>query len=132
MSLSAYRVRASIAVADISRAAEFYEAKLGLSAEEETEESRIYACGGGTALHVYESPARADRGTATVATWWVADLEEVVDELGSKGMTFERYDDAVLATDTKGIHQLDDGRVAWFKDPDGNTFAIEERAEPDR
>ena len=27
----------------------------------------------------------------------------------------------------KGIHELDDGRVAWFKDPDGNIFAIEDR-----
>ncbi len=32
----------------------------------------------------------------------------------------------VLNTDEKGIHELGDGRVAWFSDPDGNTFAIEE------
>jgi hypothetical protein len=25
-----------------------------------------------------------------------------------------------------GIHLLDGGKVAWFKDPDGNTFAIEQ------
>jgi hypothetical protein len=32
MTMSAYEVRTSIAVADIARAAEFYEGKLGLSA----------------------------------------------------------------------------------------------------
>jgi catechol 2,3-dioxygenase-like lactoylglutathione lyase family enzyme len=127
MSLSGYRVRASIAVSDIARAAEFYEGKLGLSPGEiQSDESRIYACGGGTSLHVYASPAHAEKATATLATWYVADLEEVVDELGSRGVTFERYDDPSLSADEKGIHELDNGRVAWFKDPDGNTFALEQ------
>jgi hypothetical protein len=53
-------------------------------------------------------------------------VSEIVDELSSKGVTFERYDDPVLKTDERGIHELGDGRVAWFKDPDGNTFAIED------
>jgi catechol 2,3-dioxygenase-like lactoylglutathione lyase family enzyme len=127
MSLGGYEVRASIAVSDIARAAEFYEGKLGLSpAEIQPDESRIYACGGGTSLHVYASPAHAETATATLATWYVADLEEVVDELGSRGVTFERYDDPSLRADEKGIHELDNGRVAWFKDPDGNTFAVEQ------
>jgi catechol 2,3-dioxygenase-like lactoylglutathione lyase family enzyme len=127
MSLSSYMVRASVAVADIASASEFYEGKLGLVAgEEQSDESRIYACGGGTSLHVYESPTHADRGTATVATWYVADLDKVVDDLTSDGVRFERYNDPVLRADEKGIHDLDDGRVAWFRDQDGNTFAIEE------
>ena len=127
MSLSGYKVRASIAVSDIARAAEFYEGKLGLSpAETQPDESRIYACGGGTSLHVYASPAHAEKAPATLATWYVADLEKVVEELGSRGVTFERYDDPSLRADEKGIHELDNGRVAWFKDPDGNTFAVEQ------
>jgi catechol 2,3-dioxygenase-like lactoylglutathione lyase family enzyme len=131
MSLSTYKVRTSIAVSDIARAAEFYEGKLGLPAgEEQSDESRIYACGGGTSLHVYQSPAHAGKATATLATWYVADLEDVVDELGSNGVTFERYDDPALKADEKGIHELGDGRVAWFSDPDDNTFAIEEGTLP--
>jgi hypothetical protein len=31
-----------------------------------------------------------------------------------------------VKADERGIHELDDGTVAWFSDPDGNTFAIEE------
>jgi catechol 2,3-dioxygenase-like lactoylglutathione lyase family enzyme len=127
MSLSRYKVRTSIAVSDMARAAEFYEQKLGLSAAEDPpDDSRIYACGGDTALHVYRSPAHVGKATATLATWYVADLEQVVDELTANGVTFERYEDPSLRTDEKGIHELGDGRVAWFKDPDGNTFAIEQ------
>jgi catechol 2,3-dioxygenase-like lactoylglutathione lyase family enzyme len=127
MSLSNAKVNASIAVSDLARAERFYEGVLGLVAgEAQTDQSRIYACGGGTSLHLYESPTQADRGSATVATWHVTDLDEVVDELAGNGVTFERYGDPALAADDRGIHELDDGRVAWFKDPDGNTFAIEE------
>jgi catechol 2,3-dioxygenase-like lactoylglutathione lyase family enzyme len=127
MGLSRYKVRASIAVSDIARATEFYEGKLGLSAAEiQSDESRIYTCGEDSSLHVYISPAHAGNATATLATWYVADLEEVVDELRSSGVTFEHYDDPTLRADEKGIHELGDGRVAWFKDPDGNTFAIEQ------
>jgi catechol 2,3-dioxygenase-like lactoylglutathione lyase family enzyme len=127
MSFSNYIVRPSIAVSELGRAVVFYEGKLGLSAgEEQSDESRVYACGGGTSLHVYESRADAGTATSTLATWYVPDLEEAVDELASNGVTFERYGDPALRADENGIHQLADGRVAWFKDPDGNTFAIEE------
>jgi catechol 2,3-dioxygenase-like lactoylglutathione lyase family enzyme len=131
MSLSTHTVRPSIAVTDLSRAAEFYEGKLGLRpGPEQSDESRLYRCGGGTSLHVYVSPTHHVRGTTTVATWYVADLERVVDELVSTGVKFERYDDPALKADRKGIHVLDGGRVAWFSDPDGNTFAIEEGTAP--
>jgi catechol 2,3-dioxygenase-like lactoylglutathione lyase family enzyme len=129
MSLSAYEVQASIPVSDVARAAEFYEGTLGLRSggRNQIGSSRIYACGGGTSLHVYSSLTHAGAASATLATWRVTDLENVVDELGAKGVSFERYDDPALRTNEKGIHELGDGgRVAWFKDPDGNTFAIEE------
>jgi catechol 2,3-dioxygenase-like lactoylglutathione lyase family enzyme len=131
MSLSTYRARPSIAVSDLTEAAEFYEGKLGLSAgRDQSDESRIYACGGDTSLHVYASPAHAGTATATLATWDVDDLEQVVDDLASNGVIFERYADPALKTDARGIHDLADGRVAWFKDPDGNTFAVEQLQRP--
>src|SRR5262245_58405692 len=92
MGLSSYEVRTSIAGADDVGAADFYEGKLGLMpGEEQADESRVYACGGGTSIHVYESPTGAERGSATVATWYVPDLDQVVDELLAKGVSFERY-----------------------------------------
>ncbi len=126
MSLSKYKLTASIAISDMARAREFYEGKLGLSmVEEQPDGSRIYASGGGAALHVYPSPAHAGKATATVATWYVDELEQVVDELSANGVTFEQYDEPPLKTDEKGIAPTGDGEVAWFKDPDGNIFAIE-------
>jgi catechol 2,3-dioxygenase-like lactoylglutathione lyase family enzyme len=125
MSLSRYKLNASIAVSDMGRARDFYEGKLGLSAAtEQADGSRIYTAAGETSLHVYPSPARAGGSTATLATWYVDDVEGVVDELGAGGVTFERYEG--LAADEKGISpRAGGGKVAWFRDPDGNTFAVE-------
>lgn len=72
------------------------------------------------------STTHAGKATATLATWYVADLEQVVDELAASGVTFERYDEPPLTTDEKGIASTGAGKVAWFKDPDGNTFAVEQ------
>jgi catechol 2,3-dioxygenase-like lactoylglutathione lyase family enzyme len=125
MSLSSYELNVSIAVSDMARATEFYERKLGLSvAQAGADGSRIYATGGGAALHVYPSPARAGMSTATLATWYVDDVDGVVDALSSNGVTFEHYEG--VTTDRKGISpRAGGGKVAWFKDPDGNTFAVE-------
>jgi catechol 2,3-dioxygenase-like lactoylglutathione lyase family enzyme len=127
MGLSSYKVSASVAVSDMARAEAFYEGKLGLlGVDDPADGSHRYTCGDGTSLHVYVSPANAGKATGTSATWYVPNLEHVVDELSANGVTFERYDDPQLPTDWRGIHSLGDGQVAWFKDPDGNTFAIEQ------
>jgi catechol 2,3-dioxygenase-like lactoylglutathione lyase family enzyme len=125
MSLSRYKLNASIAVSDMGRARDFYEEKLGLSAaREQADGSRVYATAGETSLHVYPSPAHAGGSTATLATWYVDDVDRVVDELSSGGVTFERYEG--LTADERGISpRAGGGKVAWFKDPDGNTFAVE-------
>ena len=125
MSLSGYKLNASIAVSDMAPAKEFYERKLGLSpVRAQADGSEIYASGGEASLHVYPSPAHAGKSTATLVTWYVDDVERVVDALSSRGVTFEHY--AGMVTDERGISpRAGGGRVAWFKDPDGNTFAVE-------
>ena len=121
MSLSGYQLNPSIAVSDMARASEFYEDKLGLRATSSgADGSKVYE----SALHVYPSPGNAGMSAATLATWYVDDVEKVVDELAAKGVKFEHYDGIV--TDAKGISpRAGGGKVAWFNDPDGNTFAIE-------
>jgi catechol 2,3-dioxygenase-like lactoylglutathione lyase family enzyme len=138
MSLSRYKVcpgdevtflkaDASVAVSDLDHAKSFYEGKLGFSrVEGQSDGSLVYTCGGGTTLRVYASPIHAGKATATLATWYVNDLEQVVAELRSNGVTFERNAELPLKTESEGIHELADGEVAWFKDPDGNTFAVEQ------
>jgi catechol 2,3-dioxygenase-like lactoylglutathione lyase family enzyme len=132
MSLSSYRLNASIAVTDMARAEEFYEGKLGLSTVRTgADGSKVYASGGDASLHVYPSSDHAGGSTATLATWYVDDVEQMVDELTSKGVTFEHYEGVLesgfdYGTNERGISpRAGGGKVAWFKDPDGNTFAIE-------
>jgi catechol 2,3-dioxygenase-like lactoylglutathione lyase family enzyme len=130
MGLSEYKVAAAIAVSDMDSARAFYEGKLGLSpaTDHEPEDNRAYRCGEGSVIHVYSSPEHAGRSTATLAGWYVDDIERVVDELTSKGVTFERYDEGPIITDDKGIATFEGGgRVAYFKDPDGNTLSVAQK-----
>ncbi len=132
MSLSSYRLNAQAAVTDMARAEEFYEGKLGLSAVRAgADGSKVYASGGDASLVVYPSPDHAGGSTATLATWYVDDVEQMVDELTAKGVTFEHYEGVLeggfdYGTDERGISpRAGGGKVAWFKDPDGNIFSIE-------
>jgi catechol 2,3-dioxygenase-like lactoylglutathione lyase family enzyme len=125
MSLGKYRVAAAIAVSDMDRAKEFYEGKLGLSASTESDNNVAYRCAEGTVIQVYSSPGHAGKSTATLAGWYVDDIERVVDELTSRGVTFKRYDEGWLTTNEKGIATFEGGtKVAYFMDPDGNTLSV--------
>ncbi|NUP13209.1 MAG: VOC family protein [Polyangiaceae bacterium] len=129
MPLSNHEVRASIAVSNIDEAVAFYEGKLGLKplmscpSADIPGGGRIYGAGAGTALNVFQSPL-AGKSQATMATWYVDDIDQIVGELTAAGVEFARYDG--YPHDEKGITtRAGGGRIAWFKDPDGNTFAIE-------
>ena len=129
MGLGDFPVRASVAVSDIRRAIAFYEGTLGLQAVQSgpsakiADGSRVYGSGGGPALNVYQS-ATAGQSAATLATWYVDDIDQIVDGLTTAGVKFMRYED--LVHDAKGITaRAGGGRIAWFQDPDRNTFAIE-------
>lgn len=124
-SLSDYKVGAGLAVSDMDRAREFYEGKLGLRVGTDSGDNVAYDCGEGTVFHVYCSPDHAGKSTATLAGWGVDDIERLVDELTAKGVTFERYDEGPIITDDKGIATFEGGaRVAYFRDPDGNTLSL--------
>ena len=125
MGLSKYKVGAGLAVSDMDRAREFYEGKLGLSVGIDSGDNVQYWCGEGTVMHVYLSPEHAGKSTATLVGWDVDDVEEVVDELTSKGVAFEHYDEGPIITDEKGVATFEgNAKVAYFKDPDSNTLSI--------
>jgi len=124
MSLSDSPVHPTIAVSDMAAAASFYEGTLGLSGgEDQPDGGRQYPCGGGTKLHVYPSSDNAGTSSATLAGWFVDDVDATVDELIAKGITFEQYGEP-FNTDEKGIARMGDLAGAWSKDPDGNILAI--------
>jgi len=125
MGLSRYKVAAAVAVSDMDRARDFYEEKLGLSVSIDSGDNVQYRCGEGTMFHVYLSPEHAGNSTATLAGWGVDDIDRVVDELTSKGVAFEHYHEGPIITNEKGIATFErDAKVAYFKDPDGNTLSI--------
>ena len=125
MGLSRYKVAAGLAVSDMDKARQFYEGTLGLSVAIDSGDNVQYQCAEGSVIHVYLSPEHAGKSTATLAGWGVDDVEEVVDELISKGVTFERYDEGPIITDEKGIARFEGGaKFAYFRDPDGNTLSI--------
>ena len=124
MGLSDSRVGATIAVSDMDEAKGFYEGKLGLTpGPMNGPHGVVYECGEDTTLFVYHSPEHAGKATATIATWEVPNIEGTVDELAAKGVMFERYEG--FEGDERGIHSAGGaGRIAWFKDPEGNTIAV--------
>jgi len=121
MPLSDFHVRASIAVSDIQRAVEFYEDKLGLQALQSgpsatiADGSRVYGSSGPPALNVYQS-VTAGKSPATMATWYVDDIEQVVDELTAAGVEFTRYGD--FEHDPAGIiARAGSGRITRTREP---------------
>jgi catechol 2,3-dioxygenase-like lactoylglutathione lyase family enzyme len=126
MGLSNYKVEAVLAVSDFDQARRFYEDKLGLVPGETEEGAARYPCADGSAIFIYLSPENAGRSPATMAGWFVDDLGQTMDELSSRGVTFERYDQPGLKTDENGVFDAGEFKAAWIKDPDGNTMALTE------
>ena len=118
--------RPTIAVRDKAEAIAFYRDVLGFTLVDANQPGATFACGRGTFLEIYPTELA---GTAknTVAGFQVPDLEEAIRELRSRGVSFEEYE-APKTVD--GIAQLGPNRGAWFKDPDGNTFALVELGSP--
>jgi catechol 2,3-dioxygenase-like lactoylglutathione lyase family enzyme len=124
MGLKDCTVGPAAAVSDLATARRFYEQQLGLVPGEEEEQGVRYPCAEGTAIFIYLSPENAGSSTATIAGWVVEDLDRTMDDLASRGVVFERYDQPGLKTDERGVFDAGRFRAAWIKDPDGNTFAL--------
>jgi catechol 2,3-dioxygenase-like lactoylglutathione lyase family enzyme len=126
MGLSDCRVEPGLAVSDLDRAKRFYEHQLGLVPGEEEQEGVRYPCAHGTGIFVYLSPQNAGKSAATIAGWFVDDLDQTMGELASRGVSFEQYDQPGIKTDERGVFNAGRFRAAWIKDPDGNTMALTE------
>jgi catechol 2,3-dioxygenase-like lactoylglutathione lyase family enzyme len=112
------------AVSDLEAARRFYADTLGLRVEVNEEMGGLLTLhlGGGTDVLVYGKPDHTP-ATFTVLNFPVEDVEKVVDELSSRGVTFQRYDG--FEQDEKGIARGPVGpAIAWFTDPAGNVFSV--------
>jgi predicted enzyme related to lactoylglutathione lyase len=113
---------AYIPVADLARARQFYERKIGLTAAREVAGGVTYELGNGTACFMYPTP-NAGTSKASQAFWVVDDVEREVAELKARGVTFEEYDMPGLKT-TNSVAVGGGAKTAWFKDTEGNIMAI--------
>ena len=59
----------------------------------------------------------------TILGWDVPNIQAAVKDLGSRGVVFERYPG--MEQDALGIWTSPSrARVAWFRDPEGNTLSV--------
>jgi catechol 2,3-dioxygenase-like lactoylglutathione lyase family enzyme len=111
------------AVDDVDKALEFYGDTLGLRTTVLDEENGIVMLhlAGGRDTIVYRKPDLSP-ANYTILNFEVADVEAAVDQLTSRGVSFERYDD--FDQDEKGIARGSGPDIAWFKDPAGNILSV--------
>jgi predicted enzyme related to lactoylglutathione lyase len=111
-------------VNDLQKAKEFYGQTLGMEVSENSMGIITLHISGGSKIIIYPKPNHVP-ATFTILNFPVADVEKTVDELISKGITFEQYGEPIK-TDEKGIVR-GNGRgpdIAWFKDPAGNILSV--------
>jgi catechol 2,3-dioxygenase-like lactoylglutathione lyase family enzyme len=107
-------------VDDIPKAKQFYGETLGLRVSEEYGMLTLHIAGDrDTLIYPKEDHTPA---TFTILNFPVDDIDKAVDELGSRGVQFERYEGA--EQDEKGIARGQGPPIAWFKDPAGNILSV--------
>ena len=114
-------------VNDLQKAKEFYGLTLGLDVTEANGLLQLHIAGVTTIL-VYPKDNHTP-ATFTILNFPVANIEQAVDELISRGVQFESYNEGELVTDEKGIFRGSSPNIAWFKDPAGNILSVLEASE---
>jgi predicted enzyme related to lactoylglutathione lyase len=111
----------SFAVDDLDAARSFYGDTLGLTVSDGPMGVLSLDLADGRSLLIYPKPDFAP-ATYTILNFAVDDVDAAVDELGSRGIEFERYEG--IEQDEKGVARGQGPDIAWFKDPAGNILAV--------
>jgi predicted enzyme related to lactoylglutathione lyase len=117
------RLMAFVATARAEDAKRFYGSVLGLRLLADEPWAIVFEAGG-TLLRVQK--VEAWRPPAhTALGWQVSDIATAIAALRQQGVSFERYD--FLEQDELGVWSSPGGgKIAWFKDPDGNVLSLTE------
>lgn len=109
-------------VNDIPAAKAFYSETLGVEVTDEEGGMLNLHIAGSRPIFVYpkenHSPA-----TYTFLNFPVDNIEQAVEALKQRGITFEHYE-GEPSTDEKGIFRGEGINQAWFKDPAGNIISV--------
>ena len=115
------KIMSFVATQNPASARKFYAEALGLTLVSEDPFAIVFQSNG-TMLRVQKVhqllPAKH-----TVLGWEVPDILARIQELTKRRVRFERYEGVVQ--DEAGVWTAPSGaKVAWFKDPDGNTLSL--------
>ncbi len=114
---------------DYQRAKKFYTDVLGLKQGMELPgegAGGMFEGGAGTMVMVYEHRGLKPPENTTLGFGVAADrFEAVMDDLRSRGITFEEYDDPQIGLKTvNGVADVGGMKSAWFKDSEGNILNL--------
>ncbi len=119
--LAGQPIMAFVATAQPAKARGFYSDVLGLTLTADDPYALTFDAGG-TVLRVAIVDQLQPQGF-TVLGWIVPDISAAARGLEDRGVEFNRY--PWMEQDAAGIWSSPSGaKVAWFKDPDGNTLSI--------
>jgi catechol 2,3-dioxygenase-like lactoylglutathione lyase family enzyme len=119
--LGSANIVAFVPTRNAAKARRFYEGVLGLRFVADDGFALVFDANG-IMVRVAKAP-EFEPLPFTVLGWRVSGIEKIVAALQTKGVRFEKYD--FLKQDKLGIWTAPTGdKVAWFKDPDGNTLSV--------
>lgn len=118
--LGSSEVMAFVATSDPARARRFYEDTLGLELRSDEPYALVFDAHG-TTLRMAKVQTVVV-APYTVLGWIVPDIAAAIEGLVAKGVRFERYQG--MEQDDLGIWSSGAAKIAWFKDPDGNTLSL--------
>src|ERR1700685_4032523 len=108
---------------DTEKARAFYEGVLGLRFVKDDGFALVLDANG---IMVRVARAQFTPAPFTILGWQGADIEKIAAGLKAKGVQFERF--GFFEQDELGIWTAPTGdKVAWFKDPDGNTLSVSQQ-----
>ena len=119
--LDSEKIIGFVPITDAARSKAFYE-KLGLKFVSQDSFAVVFEANGNMLRLTLMKEVTPQ--PFTIMGWQVTDIEKSVKELQAAGVQFERFGD-FMKQDELGIWTAPGGnRVAWFKDPDGNTLSV--------
>jgi catechol 2,3-dioxygenase-like lactoylglutathione lyase family enzyme len=124
--LSLKAIFSGFSVNDIEKAKQFYSETLGLKLTDDTMGLNFELPGGGS-MFIYPKDDHQP-ATFTILNLVVDDIDGAVNELTSRGVSFEHYDNMPAKQDEKeilrGLAANQGPDIAWFKDPAGNILSV--------
>ncbi len=115
---------AFLATTDAPKARDFYEGRIGLAFVDESEFAIVFSAHG-VELRI-QKVTNVDPQPYTVLGWQVPSIDEAVQELANKGVSFKKFAD--LEQSELGVWSSPSGaKVAWFTDPDGNMLSVTQK-----